>query len=219
VACSSKPAAEGSGQAASCNPKLTLSNVGFYGSGTPAVPASLCSRTTPPVATVLNAPYAVTPGSGAVTFGAAAYRWVTYTGQAAGGVAPTVTVDAGSGTLSFAGHAARASDGTPGSLLLGLAFDSGDCLDVSAYAGVKFDLEGDVDGCGIDFFMDDSEDTSTIYDGTRGACTGSDCATAKTSLAMPGTMSVPFTDFAGGSPEEQVDTASVVSMQWLFTTQ
>jgi len=220
AACSSKSAPDASEKAgASCEPKVRLSNVAFYGAATPSAGASLCTKTTPPVASVLNAPYAVTPGSGAVNFGAAAYRWVTYTGQAAGGVAPTVTVDASTGVLSFAGHTAQASDGTPGLLLLGLAFDSGNCLDVSGYAGVTFDLEGVVDGCSIDFFMDDSEDTATIYDGTRGACVGSDCSTAKTHLETTGTLSVPFSEFAGGVPEDRVDTASVVSMQWIFNTE
>ena len=72
------------------HPYVTITNLTFYGAGSPGM--SICNGVTPPVATIMNAPYTVAPTTGTVSYGAT-YSWGTYTSESPGQVPPTMTLE------------------------------------------------------------------------------------------------------------------------------
>jgi hypothetical protein len=198
----------------SCTPNVTITNLAFYGTGSPGV--STCNGVIPPVATIMNAPYAVAPTTGTVSYGTTSYSWGTYTGESPGQAPPTTTIDPNSGALTIAGHVSN-PDGTPGHFILaGLGFMSLSCVDASGYAGVSFDVTGDFGGCDVLFEADTSEDSSKVYSSV-GHCDASQCASPSYALRQTGMVQVPFAAFGQGAPQAAADPASIQSLQWVFS--
>jgi hypothetical protein len=208
--------AEGSveGGTGSCTPNVTITNLAFYGTASPGM--SVCNGVMPPVATIMNAPYAVAPTTGTVSYGTTSYSWGTYTSESPGQVPPTMTIDPNSGALTIAGHVSN-PDGTAGDFILaGLGFMSLSCVDASLYAGVSFDATGDFGGCDVSFEANTSEDSSGVYS-SDGHCDASHCTPPGYALRQTGTVQVPFAAFGQGAPQAAADAASIQSLQWRFS--
>jgi hypothetical protein len=164
----------------------------------------------------MNTPYMVAATTGTVSFGTTSYSWGTYTSESPGQVPPTTTLDPNSGALTIAGHVTN-PDGTPGHFILaGLGFMSLSCVDASQYAGLSFDVTGDLGGCDVLFEANTSEDSSSVY-AADGHCDASQCVAPSYALARTGTVQVPFTAFGQGAPQAAVDPASIQSVQWVFS--
>jgi hypothetical protein len=199
-----------------CSPNITIQNVAFYGSSGNTTAKSVCAGLPQPTATIMNAPYALVPTTGAYSYGSSPYTWSTFIGESPGQAVPTVNLTTGTGALTIAGHVS--ATGTFPYVLAGLTGDNAaNCVDASQYAGISFEFVGDLGGCTLEFFANDSEDTSTVYS-PLATCSASTCNTPSYTLTAPGTTTIPFTAFAGGTPDATVDPASMISMHWLFTT-
>jgi hypothetical protein len=196
-----------------CSPNVTISNLKFYGAGSPGM--SICNGVTPPVATIMNSPYAVAATTGTVSYGTTSYSWGTYTSVSPGQVPPTINLDPQSGALTIAGHVSN-PDGTAGHFILaGLGFMNASCVDASLYAGLSFDVTGDFGGCDISFEAATSEDSSGVYSSV-GHCDASQCASPGYALSRTGTIQVPFAAFGQGAPQAAADPASIQALQWVF---
>jgi hypothetical protein len=205
-----------SGGPASCAPNVTITGLAFYGSGT-ASSASVCSGITPPTATIMNAPYTDT-GMNVFTYGSAPYVWSTYTAESPAQTALTTNIATSTGAVTFAGQITPMPDGGVPYLVAGFAFDSATtCVNASSYAGIMFNLSGDLGGCNLFFEVDSSEDGSPVYSPNTGTCTAAECANSSYAITKIGTVNVPFSNFAGGMPQSAADPTSILSFQLVFT--
>jgi hypothetical protein len=192
----------------------------------------------------MNAPYNLPAATNGFNYGAAPYVWGTYASEATPHTFATrewaLNLAPSTGALSIAADVQAG-----GSFVVGLAFESGtSCVDASAYAGVSFNMAGDLGGCVVHFFVDDAEDTSTVYSvpgkcttptcatdtstaySVTGKCTAPACTTASypvtqtmvrmTGQSETGPIQIPFTSFGNGTPQARVDPASILSLHWVF---
>ena len=83
------------------------------------------------------------------------------------------------------------------------------------YAGIRFDLTGNLGGCDVLFEVDTSEDSSGVYSSV-GHCDASNCASPSYALTHTGTIQVPFAALGEGAPEAVADPASIQALQWVF---
>jgi len=96
------------------------------------------------------------------------------------------------------------------------------CVDASAFSGVKFTVSGSFSGCSMQIFACDSAhfdagSGAALATGTPGSYQpqfGVD--SSQVSLA-PQTLVVPFTSQVGGSPATPLDPATLIGMDWQFT--
>jgi hypothetical protein len=95
------------------------------------------------------------------------------------------------------------------------------CVDASAFTGVKFNLGGSFSGCTIQFSINDVQHDDVVTD-PKGSCTlGTMCYSPQASIAtvMPTAVPVmePFITTAGGAPSAPTDPSMLTGIQWQFT--
>jgi len=106
----------------------------------------------------------------------------------------------------------KPSDATSGWLGVGLPLAG--CVDATAYRGVKFNIVGDLGSCVVTFGLVTSANNSSSY---GGSCEGSDCYAASSGQLQAGPSVILFSDMTGGSPEPNVNPATLNDLQWQIT--
>jgi len=162
-----------------------------------------------------------TAGDDARTFGESGVTGVSggtfhYQGQDASALTSTVTAD---GALELT--ATIAANDYAG---FGLWFPNltAACSDASQYTGISFDLTGEVGNVEIQVQL--QHKANYPIEGDKGACpfTSDDtkwdeCTNNSLTLeGQSGTIELPFTDFTGGMPEDTLNPAELVGLQWQF---
>lgn len=96
-------------------------------------------------------------------------------------------------------------------------------VDMSAYAGIQFDISGNVGPSGELKFTVAIDSNATPRDTCRpnlGTCTDGECVQPSTTITVPAEPGTPVTvlweDFTGGSPSIAVDPSKVYQLQWEF---
>jgi len=81
---------------------------------------------------------------------------------------------------------------------------------------VQFNLAGDLGSCVLSLYVETSEDLPTSEDLSRGACTlpAASCYPASYQISTTGSVTVPFSSLAYGSPDSNVDVTAVTAVQW-----
>ena len=93
-----------------------------------------------------------------------------------------------------------------------LGYDS--CLDASAYTGVRFTTEGSLGTCKLAFGLQFSQDNN-VLDNPSGACALKEkCFPPTAPFAVPGTVTVLFSEPFGGSPVDKLDPRTITGLQW-----
>jgi len=128
---------------------------------------------------------------------------------------PMVAMTSGAMTLKMNTAATAAAQYVGASLY----FDN--CVDASAYKGIKFSLGGTLTGCTMQYSTNDSEHTSSSTD-TKGSCVATSCYAPQKPIdtipASPSPMTVLWGDATNaGAPSSPVDPAKLTSIQWQFT--
>ncbi len=96
------------------------------------------------------------------------------------------------------------------------------CSDASQYAGISFDLTGEVGDVEIQVQL--QHKANYPIEGDKGGCefTSDDtkwdeCTNNFVTLeGQDGTIQLPFADFTGGQPEDTLNPAELVGVQWQF---
>jgi hypothetical protein len=101
----------------------------------------------------------------------------------------------------------------------GIGFNN--CVNASAYTGVKFDIGGTVTGCALKLTCNFREDGINAKD-PKGSCAGDSAScyppqAAFTLTSSVVTTSVAFTSATGGSPVAAIDTTYLTTVEWQFT--
>lgn len=139
--------------------------------------------------------------------------------------APTATVSNGRWHITVS---ATGMQQTAQYLGVGMYFNGNlagtDCVDASAFTGVRFDVGGTVTGaCSASFEIDDSEHSDSSFGGKASCPPGAYAPTFLLSSPPVGvtqTISVPFTGMGapiGGNPTTAIDKAKLVGLIWQFT--
>jgi hypothetical protein len=169
------------------------------------------------------APMAVTPQltsdsysteGTAVTFTQGAQAWTSYTYASAGQTAPTVV--GGAGQLSISAEILASSEASSAFVGAGLYFASQSCADISAYRAITFTLTGNLGGCLLRVFVEQSADIHVTDDAVRGRCTDATCYGPSFDVAAGGDVTVPLSDLMPGSPCASLDPSSVLGVNWFF---
>ena len=174
-------------------------------------------------ATVLTSPSITTLGvtkSSSMAFGSGTFQWGSYTYAAPGQPSPVAAVSSDGNGIRIQATFVGPVDPSKNWEGVGLYFNSGNCLDVSAYTGVQFDLTGDLGGCGLALGVSDSEHVTPSEDVSRGGCPGTEstCYCSSAAVISAGTtIKVPFASLSGGSPVTPLDPKSLINVQWQFT--
>jgi hypothetical protein len=176
----------------------------------------VCTGIVPPTAVITTMG---TASNGKLTFGTQTDTWTSYAYAGTGQTAPTATVTPDGDGIQISGGfvAPIATDGDY--VGVGLFFNGSDCVNASAYTGVKFDFEGSLGGCSLAFGASFSGDLSNA-DPAQGSCPGTDAMCYGPSVAVvpgTGTLMVPFATLSGGTPIGTLDPTTLVSVQWQLT--
>jgi hypothetical protein len=154
----------------------------------------------------------------AMSFGSGNNTWGSYTYAATGQSAPTATVTSDGNGIQIVAAFVDPIDPNNNYEGVGLYFNSSQCVNVSAYLGVKFDLEGDLGGCSLALGATATGDITPSEDSQRGGCSGtsSTCYGASASVVTNGATAivVPFSTLTGGRPVSTLDPSSLVNVQW-----
>jgi hypothetical protein len=123
----------------------------------------------------------------------------------------------------------------------GLYFNDPYCADVSAYAGVSFEVKGELGGCNLAFGASSADHVSPMHDPSRGHCSVDHCYGPRVDItdqvggvdsgvgasgASQGdhqsesvTVRVPFSSLRGGSPSGTLDPTTLENIQWQLSAQ
>jgi len=200
-----------------CSANFTISDVTFYGTGSPATGTSPCTSIDITSAAITEPPstFSSSGSSGAIVFGSSPDLWQTFT--AASGSAPTLSFIPSSGAI---GVATTLPDVAEAFAEVGLVFEQTSCANASAYEGIEFTLSGDLGGCGLVLLIEDTEGTTASQDSNRGSCTAgaAQCTPPHYVITQQdgGTIQVPFSALTGGSPEAGLDPTAILSVQWVL---
>jgi hypothetical protein len=132
---------------------------------------------------------------------------------------PALSLDASDGSMMVGGEVADYSG-------FGVWFTS--CIDASAYSGLSFDISGDVGpSATIKIGLQTNGDFPVDVLGMKGACTFATEATKYTECVTPivakdvpesgGTITVAWSEFAGGKPVATADPSEIVGIEWSFS--
>jgi hypothetical protein len=94
---------------------------------------------------------------------------------------------------------------------LGVGVPVTNCIDASAYTGVRFTISGDLGTCALSFVAVPAEQAA-IANG--GSCTDPSCWSPASVPFGVGTTTVHFVDLIGGSPAGPVDPSRLLDIQW-----
>lgn len=92
------------------------------------------------------------------------------------------------------------------------------CVDASAYAGVKFDISGTVTGCPMFYVQIFREDVANAIN-PMGSCTASSCYAPEAQVTVTSTIvttSISFAAMLSGAPVPTVDKQYLIGVQWQF---
>ncbi len=107
----------------------------------------------------------------------------------------------------------------------GVGITFADCVDASAFRGVRFSIAGSVSGCAMNFTATISEDTyndGTTNSDPQGACTLGllDCYSPLVDLtglsSAPQTISFAWPAFMYGMPDQSIDPTKITGVGWTF---
>src|SRR5665213_3040859 len=95
------------------------------------------------------------------------------------------------------------------------------CVNASAFTGVKFNLGGSYSGCTLQFSINDVQHDDMVTD-PKGTCTlGTMCYSPQASITTVMSNAVPvmepFITTAGGNPSAPTDKSMLTGIQWQFT--
>lgn len=173
-----------------------------------APPSGLISDFSPPDAGVSDAGASV----GAIEIGGNVYAY-------GGSATPQYSFRAG--TLEIVENASS----TSATQYAGVGITFADCVDASAFRGVRFSISGSVSGCAMNFTATISEDTyndGTTNSDPQGACTQGllDCYSPLVDVtgltSAPQTISFAWPAFMYGMPEQTIDPARITGVGWTF---
>ncbi|HEY6475103.1 MAG TPA: hypothetical protein VI456_00895 [Polyangia bacterium] len=169
--------------------------------------------------TVLPSPVITAMGvssSAGLTFGSGTSTWSSYAYAAPGEPVPTAAVTADGDGIQIAVTFVKPTQGNWEGV--GLFFNGADCVDASAYTGVKFDFAGSLGSCTLSFGASFSGDLSHTDAPTMGSCPGDDSQCyGPLATVVPGaatTIKVPFTALSGGTPVSALDPSTLVDVEW-----
>jgi|SRR5579871_1258949 len=145
-------------------------------------------------------------------------------------VGGTVYAYGGSATpqYSFRGGAleiVESASSTSATQYVGVGITFADCVDASAFRGVRFSIAGSVSGCAMNFTATISEDTyndGTTNSDPQGACILGllDCYSPLVDVtgltSAPQTISFAWPAFMYGMPDQTIDPATITGVAWSF---
>jgi hypothetical protein len=125
-------------------------------------------------------------------------------------------------TATGALHLTENAPATAAAQYLGIAIGFADCIDASAFTGVKFSISGSVSGCAMWYAAGDVEHQDPATDsyfatGPAGAYPPQTELTDSQVTAVPQTLVMPFTSSTiFGDPETPIDKTKLVLVLWQF---
>jgi hypothetical protein len=195
--------------------------------GWPALPVPACSARTPSQSSITV--------SGKVGGNGPLFEaWGSFSFAGGGQPLPTMTATPEGNGFAFFGELVEPlTNNYEG---VGLYFNDPYCADVSAYAGVSFEVKGELGSCNLAFGASSADHVSPMHDPSRGHCSVEQCYGPRIDItnqvgavdsgvgasgASQGdhqpesvTVRVPFSSLRGGSPSATLDPTTLENIQW-----